>query len=487
MNEITLRIAGKTDVGLLRSNNEDNFQLAQDLTSSEMNWVSNTPFHLGNKGCLLVVADGMGGMNAGEVASQIAIDTIREYFQPEKITDDVLKTRFSIEKYMKTAIKQADRNIKNAAKVNPEHKGMGTTIVIAWIYNGVLYVSWVGDSRAYLYNPKHGLKQISKDHSYVQTLVDKGVITEYDAFDYPDSNVITRSLSDVSGNAEPDCLINPIQLCDEDIVLLCSDGLNGMIRDNIIESIVSRHQVDLDDCIVALIESALKAGGSDNCTVALAQVLSGGSIASEERGNTLCNPISAPINQTPAKKSVKRKRIILGSICSVIVLLGFGGIWWNNTHDSQMNLDSIKSEESITYENNPSELNADAEASTTESSNSVNNDPTKPSVSSIISTEGIKNKSIQPPQTPNNDSNNGKKENNKGTKKDSNKANEKITESASSDTSNDNKGNSVEVMAGDSFEKISQETGVSVEELKRLNPDVKDDTKLQIGQIIRIK
>ena len=163
-------------------------------------------------------------------------------------------------------------------------------------------------------------------------------------------------------------------------------------------------------------------------------------------------------------------------------------MWWNNTHDSQMNFDSIKSEKSITYENNPSELNADAEASTTESSNSeVNNDPTKPSVSSVISTEGIKNKSIQPPQTPNNDSNNGKKENNKETKKDSNKANEKITESASSDTSNDNKGNSVEVMAGDSFEKISQETGVSVEELKRLNPDVKDDTKLQIGQIIRIK
>lgn len=325
MNDISLKIAGKTDVGLLRTNNEDNLQLAQDLTAPQMTWVGNTPFHLGEKGSLLVVADGMGGMNAGEVASQIAIDTIREYFVPERLTDEVLKSRFSIEKYMKMAILQAGHNIKEAAKAHPEHKGMGTTIVVAWIYKGLLYVSWVGDSRAYLYNPKHGLQQISKDHSYVQTLVDKGIITKYDAFDYPDSNVITRSLSDVGGQCDPDCLVTPIQLCDSDIVLLCSDGLNGMIRDNVIESIITANQLDLDDCIVALIEAALNAGGTDNCTVALAQILSCGHTATADRGRTILNPDCRILAGSTATHPPKRRKLAI-ALTAAIVLAGISGL-----------------------------------------------------------------------------------------------------------------------------------------------------------------
>ncbi len=275
-------MAAKTDVGLERSNNEDNFQASANLAEG-MTWVNDQQYSLGNKGALLVVADGMGGMNAGEVASEIAIDTVRECFAPEKITDEVVKNRYTIEKFMKGVIVEADKRIKEFAKSHPESRGMGTTIVIAWLFDGSLYVSWCGDSRAYLYNPASGLVQISKDHSYVQELVDAGRISSEDAFDFPDSNIITRSLSDSTPKASPDCLLMPLRLCNNDIVLLCSDGLNGMLRDAEIEKILVSSQSNMTECVDTLIQGALDAAGADNCTVALCQILSGGEQATGER------------------------------------------------------------------------------------------------------------------------------------------------------------------------------------------------------------
>ena len=150
MSDIQFRMAAKTDVGLERANNEDNFQASANLEETPMKWVNNQQYSLGRKGALLVVADGMGGMNAGEVASEIAINTVRECFSPEKITDEVVKTRFTIEKFMKSVVIEADKRIKEFAKENPESRGMGTTIVIAWLFDGNLYVTWCGDSRAYI-------------------------------------------------------------------------------------------------------------------------------------------------------------------------------------------------------------------------------------------------------------------------------------------------------------------------------------------------
>lgn len=279
MNPITFKIAAKTDVGRVRENNEDNFQAASDLTVAPMRWINNKECVLSSKGALLAVADGMGGMNAGEVASEIAIDTLRDYFSPEHITDEVVKTRYTIERFMKNAIIEADNRIKQTAREHPETHGMGTTMVIGWIFDSNLYVSWCGDSRAYIYNPAYGLSQLTKDHSYVQDLVDRGAILPEDAFDYPDNNIITRSLSDASSKARPDCLLMPHPLCDGDIILLCTDGLNGMIRDPEIEQILSTQSANLDTCADALIQAACEASGHDNVTVALCQILSGGAIA----------------------------------------------------------------------------------------------------------------------------------------------------------------------------------------------------------------
>jgi len=283
MSDIKLRIAAKTDVGLERSNNEDNLQVAANLDDGLMRWVNNEVCQLGRRGTLLVVADGMGGMNAGEVASEIAINAVRELFTPEKITDEVVKSRFTIEKYMNSAIVTADKRIKEFAKDNPESRGMGTTIVIGWLFDGMLYVSWCGDSRAYIYNANTGLFQISKDHSYVQDLVDQGKISKEDAFDFPDSNIITRSLSDATPKAKPDSLLMPQPLCNGDIILLCSDGLSGMIRDVEIEQVIRHNEDNMTACVDQLIKAALDAGGADNCTVVLCQILSGGMVSSATR------------------------------------------------------------------------------------------------------------------------------------------------------------------------------------------------------------
>lgn len=335
MNTIKFRIAAKTDVGLVRTNNEDNFQASSDLSGGQMRWVNNEICSLGDKGALIVVADGMGGMNAGEVASELAIETIREYFSPEKLTAEVLKTRYTIEKYMNDAIVAADMKIKAVAKSRPETKGMGTTIVIGWIIDDKLYISWCGDSRAYVYNPSAGLHQISKDHSYVQNLVDKGSITRDEAFDFPDSNIITRCLSDGTTKAKPESLLKPYEVCDNDIIMLCTDGLSGMIRDNEMESIIRQNEHNMDVLVDELIKAACEAEGSDNITICLCQILQGGGVCNPSvfadydkrlNGNK-DNFISTIVNSPEAINPKNRHFWFIGIICLLIAFVSVA-IWW---------------------------------------------------------------------------------------------------------------------------------------------------------------
>lgn len=336
MNTMKIRLAAKTDMGIVRTNNEDNFQVAADLTSDKMQWINNEVYSLGKKGTLLVVADGMGGMNAGEVASELAIETVREYFSSDRLTDEVLKNRYSIEKYMNEVIIEADARIKQEAKRRPETRGMGTTIVIGWILDGKLYVSWCGDSRAYVYNPVAGLHQISKDHSYVQGLVDKGAISKEDAFDYPDSNIITRSLSDGTAKAKPESLLKPYDLCDGDIVLLCTDGLNGMLRDSEIEAVIRNNESDMDCLADELIKAACEAAGSDNITICLCQILEGGGRCMPNTFESFDNRLAGKqrsdtrISQPDTEKTVKwyQKKTFIGLMIALVLILIGGGCWF---------------------------------------------------------------------------------------------------------------------------------------------------------------
>lgn len=272
MSASTFKLAASTNVGLVRTNNEDNFIVCPDL--SEDKWDvpddADKPLDLSRDGCLLCVADGMGGMNAGEIASEIAVNSIRESFSScsslEKIES---KGSSDIENFMKKAVVVADRKIKEKAKSDKETSGMGTTIVAAWVKSDVVNVVWCGDSRAYLFNPVSGLERISKDHSYVQQLVDNGSLDPEMAFFHPDSNIITRSLGDSPIKAQPDFARR--SLSSGDIILLCTDGLCGLIQDSEIQDILMDEKDCLERCKTALTEAALSAGGHDNVTIALYQ------------------------------------------------------------------------------------------------------------------------------------------------------------------------------------------------------------------------
>jgi len=287
-----------------RPNNEDNYQLNSDLSDNKWGFTADESVSLGDKGALLVVCDGMGGMNAGEVASAIAVDTIKKWFVAEQLTDAVISNPL---KYVKSAIVAADAAIKEHEKTNPETEGMGSTIVMAWLLNDKVYVGWCGDSRCYRYNPQLGLSRLSHDHSYVQDLVDAGKLSEELAFDHPNNNIITRSLGDPRGAAQPD--VKEYDLYNEDVILLCSDGLCGCLRDNEIEEQIKSHQTSLQACRDALWETDKAAGWTDNVTIALAQIISGANAAPSVINNEVISNSKAELI-----RANQRMKFILGGI-----------------------------------------------------------------------------------------------------------------------------------------------------------------------------
>ena len=155
----------------------------------------------------------------------------------------------------------------------PDTSGMGTTLVLCWIIGGKAYVAWCGDSRCYIYNPKNGLTQITKDHSYVQEMVDKGELRAEDAFMHPDGNIITKGLGDfdVDESSVPDIIT--IRVKSNDLLLLCSDGLCGFCKKAEIENVLDQNYTEIHRCGDELLQIALDAGGYDNITIALASVI----------------------------------------------------------------------------------------------------------------------------------------------------------------------------------------------------------------------
>lgn len=327
--ELIFRLAARCEAAG-RPNNEDNYQVDENLTDDRWGFTADKEISLGEKGALLVVCDGMGGMNAGEVASAIAVATIKEWFDKDKLTEKILESDTSTQKYIVDAIQAADAAIKQDGKDNPEHEGMGSTIVLAWLLDKKVYVGWCGDSRAYRYNPKTGLVRLSHDHSYVQELVDAGKLTEELAFDHPNNNIITRSLGDPRGKAQPDTKV--YDLCNEDIILLCSDGLCGCLRDNEIEEVIKQHQTSMQECRDALWDADEAAGWHDNVTVALAQIISGGAIATIEQASSPQAISNSKADLIRKNKLLKR---ILGIVVAFIVLCVAGFIGWHyvGVHD----------------------------------------------------------------------------------------------------------------------------------------------------------
>lgn len=308
---VSFKLFAGTDVGL-RDNNEDNFTVCPDLTQNE--WMMPADHQqvipLGECGCLMVVADGMGGQNAGEVASAIAIETVQTMFAPDCLTDKVLSKPANIKDYLKKVVSKADFNVKEYSKEHPEAEGLGSTIVIAWVIGDRVYIAWLGDSRAYAFFPKQGIKRLSKDHSYVQQLVDAGNLSDIEAMNHPNSNVITRSLGDTAQKAKAD--VEEYRLEDGEIILLCSDGLCGVCTDDEIASVLTEEANDLQVCKELLTEFALDNGGSDNITIALMQI-----VLEEEKGE------DGKMKHRKSSKTILATLLILIGISAI----GFFG-WW---------------------------------------------------------------------------------------------------------------------------------------------------------------
>ncbi|MBO5372728.1 MAG: Stp1/IreP family PP2C-type Ser/Thr phosphatase [Lachnospiraceae bacterium] len=228
-----------TDIGRRRNMNQDYF------FTSEM--------PVGNLPNLFIVADGMGGHNAGEYASKHATDCIVETAQQSKSTEPV--------KILEEAIKKANDEIYQMAEKEPSMKGMGTTIVACVIDGKRLYAANVGDSRLYIINRE--ICQVTWDHSLVEEMVRLGEMDKETAREHPDRNIITRAVG-AAQEVEIDFFEEEIDI--EDEILLCSDGLTNMIEDEEIRRIV-KSQRDIAEITEKLVFRANQNGGRDNITV----------------------------------------------------------------------------------------------------------------------------------------------------------------------------------------------------------------------------
>ena len=328
MSEVKYKLAAGTNVGLIRKNNEDNFVVCPDISSSDWRIPQASDYaDLGAFGALLVVADGMGGANAGEVASAIAVETVQQSFQADKL-QDVIADDKAIQEFMKEVVKAADLNIFKRGRNDSDTRGMGTTIVMAWILNSRAYICWCGDSRCYLLNREKGLVRLSKDHSYVQELIDRGELEPEYAMDHPLSNVITRCLGDTNNRAIPDTRV--CQLHDGDTLLLCSDGLSGLCSDPQILDLLITFREDPEECKNELISAALNEGGHDNVTVALCNIQMEEELPLKEGENKSPSAGTKEIevlSETLPTNHVRKKKSQLPWLLLFVLILGIGAFF----------------------------------------------------------------------------------------------------------------------------------------------------------------
>lgn len=243
-----MKAVGMSDIGKCRKNNEDAYYISAGEDPAEN---------------LYLVADGMGGCNAGEVASSSAIEAFLAHFWKEMkhaTNEDMLDM-------MTGAMAAANKEVYTKSNSAREFAEMGTTIVAAAVREDKVYVAHVGDSRAYLFR-KREMIPLTTDHSYVMELVKMGNISKEEAATHPKRNVITRAIG-IRNTVETDTSIHPLKK--NDILVLCTDGLCGMLKDEEMAKILNK-RTDLERKAELLIAEANKKGGFDNISLILVQI-----------------------------------------------------------------------------------------------------------------------------------------------------------------------------------------------------------------------
>lgn len=311
--KINLRFTALTDVGCVRTSNEDNFRVSTNVDSNTWTF-SDEIVELRGNGAAVIVADGMGGTNAGKIASDIAVKSATEEFN--NMASNVVESTSGIKAFLLNIFKVANSTIIALGKADEESEGMWTTLIVGWLLGERIHVAWCGNSRAYVYHPIQGLRQLSKDHSYVQELVDKGKITKEQAFYHPHSNVITRILGN-RDKTTATAAVAQFPLVKGCRFLFCTDGLNGMIQDAKIEEII-RNNIDIVECRDRLISEAKYVGGNDNITVLMVDVCEGLNISK-------LPPLESKKSTTRPKRKLNIAKI---TVCSLVLAFVIGGIFW---------------------------------------------------------------------------------------------------------------------------------------------------------------
>ncbi len=259
---LKVRVFGRTDVGQIREHNEDNFLVADLTRKSRSLMEGDREPPVGERGMLLGVCDGMGGAAAGEVASQLAVDIIYEKLvqgDPPAHHDDLARR-------LVQAVEEAGIRIFNEARADRTRRGMGTTATIAALMDARLFVAQVGDSRAYVLRGDR-FTQVSRDQSLVNQLIEAGQLTEEEAETFEHNNIILQAL----GTAETVQVdLTYVDLCKGDRLLVCSDGLSGMVRNDEMREVLLSTRDSLEAC-KELTDRANRAGGHDNITVIVAE------------------------------------------------------------------------------------------------------------------------------------------------------------------------------------------------------------------------
>jgi serine/threonine protein phosphatase PrpC len=244
--------ASQTDIGLKRAHNEDAISIHENLD-------------------LFILADGMGGYNAGEVASRLCVDIIAQHIQQKKLTPHLPRMMWQSShatRWVSEAIVHANNEVHDLAQINPECAGMGTTVVMGLVHQDRLVVGHVGDSRAYRLRQGQ-LELITHDHSVVQAQIDAGLISEQDARYSPIKNLITRA---VGSHEDVEAEVREYKMEVGDVYMLCSDGLTDMLEPHLVHQMMVDLSDDLQECCDQLVAAANQHGGNDNISVLLMRV-----------------------------------------------------------------------------------------------------------------------------------------------------------------------------------------------------------------------
>jgi PPM family protein phosphatase len=246
-----VEVAGLSDMGCQRENNEDSY----------LYWEPSEDEEFRRKGRLAVIADGMGGHEGGQEASSLAVETVREVYDQGFHEDP--------QTALVEALSVAHERILDFAERNPAFQGMGTTCTAIVVRGRQLYFAHIGDSRLYLVRDAH-LSRLTRDHSYVGRLVESGLVSAEDAEHHPQRHILTGALG-AGREVVIDGVEKVVALQDRDGLLLCTDGLWGVVTDEELETAVSRNAPA--ECCAALVKLARERGGPDNITVQVLRII----------------------------------------------------------------------------------------------------------------------------------------------------------------------------------------------------------------------